>query len=571
MAAEKDPVANDPKLRSQVEALIAQLGAESFDERQAAENKLRALGDRLLFEPELGDHTHLRAVEQFHNCFILPLHAAREHKNLEISQRAKKVFADFSPDRPIGPGLSGWALYGIHRLMPSLPPVLTSSEELAKMRGKRQWDVSRIRSDNGYRKTLRREWDRLRLLNMARDNPQATAEWVLQAQTLENVFRFESVLGVWLRQDFNTAFAWWRKLPEVYPRFHQRLHPITFDKVIEAWPKDEPIKEAAEWLSKLSPSATDSERWAVNPACEVGKRWGAEDPQAAIDWANRLKVSRVRQAAVGWIVRVAAHSDVQAAKQLVAKLHNLADRDYARGTLVEVIAITESRMDENVLAAMESREKLQRSRRWIKYVLLQQLAEKDPKAASKVVTKFESRGSGWNLHTRTARNWCRKDFEAALAWARSLPDQPRSRCIFYIAVELSETDPSAALKVVEELRGYDHEFGKAAIAMRLCKTDGHAAARMIEEMNHRYFATSQNRRRQIASIWTQHSPQAAAKWVSHRNDQEAVVNLPKYVTVQWTTSDPISACQWAVTLKSKESRAFALLGIAAGLLDENVE
>ncbi|MCH7729080.1 MAG: hypothetical protein IH991_21750, partial [Planctomycetes bacterium] len=40
---EKDPVANDPKLRLQVEALVAQLGAESFDEREAAEKKLYKL------------------------------------------------------------------------------------------------------------------------------------------------------------------------------------------------------------------------------------------------------------------------------------------------------------------------------------------------------------------------------------------------------------------------------------------------------------------------------------------------------------------------------------------------
>ncbi len=88
---EKDPVANDPKLRLQVEALVAQLGAESFDEREAAEKKLYKLGDRLLFEPKLDDKTNLSVLEQFHNCFILPLHTAREHKNLELRQRANKI------------------------------------------------------------------------------------------------------------------------------------------------------------------------------------------------------------------------------------------------------------------------------------------------------------------------------------------------------------------------------------------------------------------------------------------------------------------------------------------------
>ena len=120
-AAEKDPVANEPKLRSQVEALIAQLGAESFDEREAAEKKLYALGDHLLFEPELGDDADVHVLEQFHNCFILPLNAAREAKDLDIRQRVNKIFGEYSFDRPIGGGTSGWALYAAYRLRSKIP------------------------------------------------------------------------------------------------------------------------------------------------------------------------------------------------------------------------------------------------------------------------------------------------------------------------------------------------------------------------------------------------------------------------------------------------------------------
>jgi len=558
-AGEESAAKKDMPDQARTRELISQLGAEQFSTREAAAERLRILGDKLLFEPEFGEGQGLGALERFHKSFILPLYAARQHKNLEVRQRVNAIFNEYAFDRPMGGGASGWALYAAYRLRSKIPQPLTHNEERLARKGLDGEELLRFEYLNKYRGVVHGELQRLAIRNMARENPRDTAVALranrLVWRSLGPTPRLDLVIDVWAKQDFEAALSYFLDVQRKrgYCAETQRAFPV----LIEAWPKDRTIKEAAAWVEKFP-----GQRLAANFPYDVMRRLIKEDLEQALRLAANLQWKEQRKGMHNMIIQEVAKTDLKKAEELIEAIDDPDLRKQKRAILIlEKLRRCEP-VDDSVFESY-GEESADNFRSWrVKY-----LAEKDPVAASKLVTSPKSWIKQHNLAAAVARNWAPEDAGACATWARTLEDERvRARAMVEVSVVLADSDVEAATKLLETVREQrNRRTGYLRIITRVAEKDASKAQRLCEK----FFGPKTILPMSAVAVWAARDPRAAAEWCDDTADRpDHRFLLSRLLADTWAATDPLAACRWLLSIRDDEERFFALVEYANRMLGE---
>jgi hypothetical protein len=212
--------------------------------------------------------------------------------------------------------------------------------------------------------------------------------------------------------------------------------------------------------------------------------------------------------------------------------------------------------------------------------ILRTWAAKDPKAAGEylVSTILDSGVDDWQMRrsaASVASEWVRQDPDAALKWAKGLPEEVRGdalnnvlqhftaenplkaaeiamglegesqdRALRSIADQWSRTHPEAALKWAATLEGDTQMEAMEEVLENWAGQDPDAAVAYVGTLSdggqERFFP-------EVAERWARRdatSAQAAAEWVSDFPESEGRERATGEVMEAWMRSDPTAASTW---------------------------
>lgn len=549
VAAGENPAAKkDVPGESRIHELISQLGAGDFPTREAAVKQLRTMGEQLLFEPELRDVEDLSNLNRFHDCFIVPLDEARKSDDIEVRQRARKLFSEFSPEHPIGKGPDGWALSAIYRLIHDVPKPLSYQD--FKKRGIRRPPLTtrEQREIDRKRRLLHEKFARMRIRKMAIDNPERTASLIMAGE-LKVTYRPSAlaiVLTEWAQHDFEAALNFALDFERQFGRDQSiPLHAA----LMNVWPDNYPLDEAIRSLKRFDMGALDYSTGMMNQI----RRWAREDTDSARQWAESLKSPSHRSTAVGLIVRTLGEQDLKRAEQEILKLRDPILSDIARS---EFVAMLER---QGRIAKSEFIDSIKNSelRSIAQAASVRLLAKTDHRAAMKALENIDDPRVSWRCCGAIAKRWYSVDPRGCLAyieqiehdgthdqWVRStgmtlvcrdidavknLPlrkASSRKRVVILIAQQISKNDAPSALKLISEYSGVDQrdsEFGR-----------GYSLGPILKN-------------------WVKNDPRNALKWLAaHPGYVQRFPYLAEALVGQWASQQPLEACAWIVSRRSSQ-------------------
>ncbi|MBP7951457.1 MAG: hypothetical protein KA004_17575 [Verrucomicrobiales bacterium] len=151
--------------------------------------------------------------------------------------------------------------------------------------------------------------------------------------------------------------------------------------------------------------------------------------------------------------------------------------------------------------------------------VLASLATKDPALAAKVLAEQNQTGgglprSGQMAAQSIAREWAKQDPQAALAWAKELPEGMRGGALEGVLGTMMTENPTGAAKIAMEM------------------PEGDDRARVLGQM---------------AEGWASRNPEEAMKWVAGLPESERG-EATKRALNGWAMEDPKAAAAWIGTL-----------------------
>ena len=201
-----------------------------------------------------------------------------------------------------------------------------------------------------------------------------------------------------------------------------------------------------------------------------------------------------------------------------------------------------------------------------------------------------------------AKEWVRRDPDAALQWARELPDSQKAGAFSGVLGSLATTDPAKAATLAMELSpggSREHIVGEIAESWaRLSPNEALAWASTLtgkdreralrssldqwarsESKNAAAFVGSLDAGERgallqsVSGPWSQQEPAEAAEWVmsqtSEPESRDAAGKALGDVLWQWTTQDPESAGNWLNSQEKGPALDGAITGLARAAFEED--
>jgi hypothetical protein len=212
--------------------------------------------------------------------------------------------------------------------------------------------------------------------------------------------------------------------------------------------------------------------------------------------------------------------------------------------------------------------------------ILRTWAAKDPRAAGEylVGTVLDSGVDDWQMRRSAASiasEWVRQDPDAALSWAKGLPEEVRGDALNNVLQHFTAENPLKAAEIAMGLEGESQERALRSIADQWSRTHPEAALKwaatlegdtQIEAMEEvlenwagqdpdaavAYVGTLSDGVQErffpeVAERWARRdatSAQAAAEWVSDFPESEGRERATGEVMEAWMRSDPTAASTW---------------------------
>ena len=240
-------------------------------------------------------------------------------------------------------------------------------------------------------------------------------------------------------------------------------------------------------------------------------RWAQEDPNAALASLERLS-TRERGGAATTILSSIASVDPQMAVQWLADPDNLlfANHLTLRDTLATSVAKEWARKDSE--AAVQWAQSLPDGQRLgAMNGIIDTLVSTDPEAAANLVMTVEKPSERRSFVDKVAKTWAQRDPLLAIEWAQGLKANERTRA------------------AREALEGWAYSSPKEAAAF----IDGLPQAQRTEDQVS-----------QVAREWSLRDPASAAEWLSNQPEGESTGAL-HVVMFHWTKKDPKAAHAWS--------------------------
>jgi len=256
---------------------------------------------------------------------------------------------------------------------------------------------------------------------------------------------------------------------------------------------------------------------------------------------------------------------------------------------------------EKALEYVGTRDRMTRG--WGTSSILRTWASKDPKAAADHISKnmLKEGGDDWSMRrtaSSVASEWAKQDANAALAWAKGLPDEVKGDALGNIIEQITTDDPLRAAEVAMGFEGEQQERSLRTIADRWSANEPEKALKWAEgltsegrvgvmeealenwvrkdaESTVAYLDKMESSERdsimkEVVEQWARNGEEAtaeAAKWVASQDDGKGKVDATGEVVGQWMRSDPEAASEWLGEQPVGDARD---RGVAALLRDRSV-
>ena len=287
----------------------------------------------------------------------------------------------------------------------------------------------------------------------------------------------------------------------------------------------------------------------------TAQRWADLDPRRAVAVAREVGDERLRLALESAALRALARTAPDEAFAHLATLDSASRQLGALGgTLIDL-----ARADpERLLAAVAGLPA--DARRPAESAALQQLSERDPLAAVRYVEQMRAGPERDQMTQVIARNYGKRDAEAALAWARSQPG--RNNLVASVIAGVADQDLNRALDLVLALPPIERDNAVQFVAMTAARQDAD-----VEAIANRLVALDDSQLRDsmafnVVSMWAMRSPGKAMGWLVAKGES-APPNVFMQIGHQLAMRDPRDAMTYTSQVPAA-ARGFWMHGIAQG-------
>ncbi len=264
-------------------------------------------------------------------------------------------------------------------------------------------------------------------------------------------------------------------------------------------------------------------------------RWAKEHPDAAYAHLSQLDFKKRGEESASILASLSALDPQRAAAWLMAGDNKLVDFPMAGHILAGTVGKEWVRQDP--AAALAWARSLPENQRGGAYVgVLATLAGTDPAAAAKLANELEAGGARQNVIGDIAGAWAKKSPQQAYTWAQSLEGADRHKAMERAMSGWASHDPLAAAKQLEQLPADQITGG-------LIKS--------------------------VVEPWTIQSPTAAAQWTVNQPAGEATNQALGSVMWNWTKQDPAAASSWLSGQPPGELRDAGISGLALATFDND--
>jgi len=266
-------------------------------------------------------------------------------------------------------------------------------------------------------------------------------------------------------------------------------------------------------------------------------RWARESPDAAYASLNSLDLRQQGGEGVSIVASLAALDPKRAVAWLQDPENKLVDFPFVGQILAGTIGKEWVRQDS--AAALAWARSLPENQQGGAYVgVLGTLAGTDPAAAAALAAQLDPGGARRNVIGDIAESWARKSPQAALDWARSLGDDDGRTATRQALGGWALTEPAAAAAYLDQLPAAD-------VDGELLKT--------------------------VAGPWTSQAPATAATWLSARPEGDGKNQAMGDVMWNWTKQNPVEASTWLHDQPSGPARDAGINGLALATFDNDPE
>ena len=258
----------------------------------------------------------------------------------------------------------------------------------------------------------------------------------------------------------------------------------------------------------------------------LASHWGRSDPRAALRWTEGL-TGRDRFATMEHVLREWSDRDPASAVDYVAQLPG------SEHTLHLLRDLSHRWAENDRSAALEWSMSLNDPALRMRALqgVASSWAEHDPaEAAAFTTNSLESSNERHHVLEAVARRWAERDLQEALQWARDLEPGDQQRATRAVLRTVAEHNPSEAATLYHEI------------------ANGLPAAGPINR-EYRHMA------QEVASVWSSSSPVEAAQWALTLPERGSIRRgAVGDVTEQWMRIDSMAAGEWVRSLPPGSTR-----------------
>ena len=311
--------------------------------------------------------------------------------------------------------------------------------------------------------------------------------------------------------------------------------PAARIRALIAFADEVPTGEIAAAIQQLRASSPD---WDPDTRAAIHlllTRWASEAPEQALASLQTLDPTKQGGDATSILAGIAATDPQRAAKWLNDPANRMTSFPLIGHFLAGSIAKEWARKDSE--AALDWASKLPDSQRTGAYIgLMGTLASTDPRTASALVTRLEDGGPRREAIRNIATAWAKQSPLAAMDWAQSLAGEDRKSAMNEALGSWASHQPQDAAKYLETL------------------TAGEITATQLKA---------------VAEPWLNQAPAAAATWVATRPEGDARNEAMSGVMWRWTMSEPAAASSWLRSQPAGPTHDAGIAGLALATFDSD--